>query len=209
MIDFMVSRLESAAATRRSLLDAARELLNEGGPLKVTLREVGARADVSRGAAYRHFADKESLLAAVGAETWDRITEELARVDPSTSASGAVVLKSALRALIAVGLGEPEVYRMMFTVPASDPEIAIQAATRAQNEFLRIVGSVVGDENAHLYGAMLLTSAHGISSMGASGHLSPDMWQTSLDAVVDALVDLVAERAGEDGRRGTTGRTSR
>ncbi|WP_235576966.1 hypothetical protein [Rathayibacter sp. Leaf296] len=45
---------------------------------------------------------------------------------------------------------------MMFTVPAVDPEIAIDAASRAQNEFLHIVGSVVGDEHAHLYGAILL-----------------------------------------------------
>ena len=195
MIEFMVSRLESTAATRRSLLDAARELLNEGGPARVTLREVGARAAVSRGAPYRHFADKESLLAAVGAESWDRITGELVRIKASPSAGNAALLKSALRTLIEVGLKEPEVYRMMFTVPASEPEVAIQAAVRAQEEFLRIVGSVVGDKRAHLYGAMLLTSAHGITSMGASGHLSPDMWQTTPDDVVSALVDLVAERA--------------
>lgn len=195
MIEAMVSRLESAAATRRSLLDAARELLNEGGPSRVTLREVGARAAVSRGAAYRHFADKESLLAAVGAESWDRITSELVQIRANPSVDPADFLKSALHALIEVGLTEPEVYRMMFTVPASDPEVAIDAATRAQEEFLGIVGSVVGDERAHLYGAMLLTSAHGITTMGSSGHLSPDMWQTSLDDVVGALVDLVAERA--------------
>jgi len=195
MIEAMVSRIESAAATRRSLLDAARELLNEGGPSRVTLREVGSRAEVSRGAAYRHFADKESLLAAVGAESWDRITEELAQIRATPSADHAAFLKSALHALIEVGLKEPEVYRVMFTVPASNPEVAIDAATRAQEEFLWIVGSVVGDDRAHLYGAMLLTSAHGITSMGASGHLSPDMWQTSLDDVVGALVDLVAERA--------------
>lgn len=80
----MVSRSESTAATRRALLAAARELLNEGGPQKVTLREVGARAELSRGAPYRHFADKESLLSAVGAESWDRITavlEHLGRSD--------------------------------------------------------------------------------------------------------------------------------
>lgn len=194
MICSMVSRLESAAATRRSLLDAARELLNEGGPARVTLREVGARAAVSRGAPYRHFADKESLLAAVGAESWDRITHQLAQVQVAPSVDRAALLKSALRALIEVGTTEPEVYRMMFTVPASDPEVAIHAALRAQEEFLRIVGSVVGDEHAHLYGAMLLTSAHGITTMGATGHLSPDMWQVSLDDVVDGLVDLVAQR---------------
>ena len=37
----MTSRLESAAATRRALLDSAAELLDGGGPGAVTLREVG------------------------------------------------------------------------------------------------------------------------------------------------------------------------
>ncbi|MEJ8284336.1 TetR/AcrR family transcriptional regulator [Curtobacterium citreum] len=188
----MVSRLESAAATRRALLDAARNLLTEGGPARVTLREVGARAEVSRGAPYRHFADKESLLAAVGAESWDRITAELAQIQASDSRSAVDRLRAALETLMAVARDEPEVYRMMFTMPSNDPEVAIAAAGRAQFEFLRIVGSVVGAEHAHLYGAMLLTSAHGIASMDASGHLSPQMWQTTPAAVVTALVDLVA-----------------
>ena len=52
-----MSRVESAAATRRALLDDAAALLDSGGPDAVTLREVGARAGVSRGAPYRHFAE--------------------------------------------------------------------------------------------------------------------------------------------------------
>lgn len=190
----MVSRLESAAATRRSLLDAARELLNEGGPPKVTLREVGARANVSRGAPYRHFPDKESLLAVLGAESWDRIAEQL-RTLPRADDDPAAVLRSALDALMIVGRDEPEVYRMMFTMPTQNPEIAIEAAGRAQTEFLRVVGGVVGDEQAHLFGALLLTSANGIASMQASGHLSPQMWQTTPEDVVSTLVRIIADSA--------------
>ena len=190
----MVSRSESAAATRRALLHAARGLLNEGGPQKVTLREVGARADVSRGAAYRHFADKESLLAAVGAESWDRVTDALTELHPTPSVDGATLLRSALDPLLAVGRDEPEVFRMMFTVPTKSPEVAIQAAGRAQMEFLHVVGSVVGDEQAHLYGAMLLTSALGIASMGASDSLDPRMWHTTPASVLDALVGMIADR---------------
>jgi len=191
----MVSRLESSAATRRALLDAARQLLNEGGPPRVTLREVGARADVSRGAPYRHFPDKESLLAAVGSESWDRISDQLKQLPHPTADDGATVLRSALNALIAVGREEPEVYRMMFTLPAQNPESAIAAATRAQTEFLRIVGGVVGPDRAHLFGALLLTSASGLASMEASGHLAPEMWQTTPDDVLSALVNLVADQA--------------
>ena len=58
----MTTRSESAAVTRHSLIDAAGVLLDLGGVEAVTLREVGARSGVSRSAAYRHFADKESLL---------------------------------------------------------------------------------------------------------------------------------------------------
>lgn len=188
----MVTRSESAAATRRDLLAAARELLAEGGPQAVTLREVGARAQVSRGAPYRHFADKDSLLAAVGAESWDRITGELAALHPGP-ADRAEVLTAALRTLLTVGRREPEVYRVMFTMPSGDPEIAVRAAGHAQDEFLRIVGAVVGDRWAHLYGAMLLTSAHGITSMAASGHLSEEMWRTTTDQLIESLIDLVVD----------------
>lgn len=83
---------------------------------------------------------------------------------------------------------------MMFTLPATEPEVAIEAAAHAQNEFLRIVGGVVGPEHAHLYGAMLLTSVHGIASMSGSGHLSPQMWQTTPQDLTEALISLVTER---------------
>ena len=56
-----------AANTRDALVDAAASLMDAGGVAAVTLREVGRQAGVSRGAPYKHFADKEALLAAVAA----------------------------------------------------------------------------------------------------------------------------------------------
>jgi hypothetical protein len=54
-----------AQPTRETLVSAAAELLDRGGPDAVTLREVGHLAGVSHNAPYKHFAGKESLLAAV------------------------------------------------------------------------------------------------------------------------------------------------
>ena len=52
--------------TRRdSLISAAAELLDRGGPAAVTLRAVGRAAGVSHNAPYKHFADKDDLLAAI------------------------------------------------------------------------------------------------------------------------------------------------
>jgi len=50
---------------RQALLAAGIELAGEGGPDAVVLREATRRVGVSPNAAYRHFADREALLAEV------------------------------------------------------------------------------------------------------------------------------------------------
>jgi len=59
---------------KQSLLDAALGLLAEEGPQAFTLREVARRAGVSHNAPYRHFKDKDDLLAEVAAQGFDRLT---------------------------------------------------------------------------------------------------------------------------------------
>ena len=51
-----------------ALVAAARQILDESGLHAVGLRETARRVDVSATAAYRHFANKEDLLASVAAE---------------------------------------------------------------------------------------------------------------------------------------------
>src|SRR5260370_17174591 len=53
---------------RRALLDEALRTIQTQGVEHLTLRTVGERLGVSRSALYRHFADKQALLATVGRE---------------------------------------------------------------------------------------------------------------------------------------------
>jgi AcrR family transcriptional regulator len=53
---------------RRALLEEALRTIQTHGVEALTLRSVGEKLGVSRTALYRHFADKPSLLAAVGRE---------------------------------------------------------------------------------------------------------------------------------------------
>src|SRR3974390_1512489 len=50
---------------RQALVRSALEILSEGGVDGLVLRAAARRAQVSAMAPYRHFADKEALLAAV------------------------------------------------------------------------------------------------------------------------------------------------
>ena len=77
MLLAVATRLETAAMTRRSLLEAAGALLDAGGPEAVTLREVGARTGLSRSAPYRHFANKETLLTVLATNALSELGEEL------------------------------------------------------------------------------------------------------------------------------------
>lgn len=215
MIGVMVTRAESAALTRRALLDAAAELLDLGGPEAVTLREVGTRAGMTRGAPYRHFADKSSLLTTLAAEGWERLSDQVHALRSDPGQSAAEKLRGTLRALIHVGRDQPHLYQILFRPraerpeqrggerldrirrqlcgPAGDPAPAVRAAGRFQDEFLAVVAGVVGEPNAPHYGALLLTGAHGIAGLELSGHLDADKWRTTPDELVDTLVRLVAD----------------
>jgi AcrR family transcriptional regulator len=69
---------------RNALIQAGLELLVEGGVQELDLRKVARRAGVSHAAPYRHFADKQALIAAINEEGFhllaDRIRSTLREV---------------------------------------------------------------------------------------------------------------------------------
>jgi AcrR family transcriptional regulator len=186
----VATRSETAAMTRRSLLEAAGALLDTGGPDAVTLREVGARTGVSRSAPYRHFTNKETLLTGLAANALNQLGDTLERLasddDPPEQS-----LRAALLSLVAIGRTRPHLYRLMFTTPAGDPTAAVRAAERTQDLFLDMVGRIVGPERARHYGALLLTTAHGATSFELSGHFVWDKWQTNAEQLIDTMIALL------------------
>ncbi|OBB17679.1 transcriptional regulator [Mycolicibacterium setense] len=185
-----MGRIESAAATRRALLDDAAALLDSGGPAAVTLREVGARAGVSRGAPYRHFVDKESLLTAVAAEGWDRMADQMSELRTDSGLAPTGKLRAALVGIIATSRRQPYLYRLMFEKPSGDPTAVVRAAQRLCDEFLAIVAEVVGEQDARRSAAVLLTAGHGTAELEMSGLLGTDKWHTTAEELVDTVVAM-------------------
>ncbi|MFF5097314.1 MULTISPECIES: TetR/AcrR family transcriptional regulator [Actinosynnema] len=193
----MVSRAESAATTRRALVDAAARLLDEGGPDAVTLRAVGALAGVSRGAPYGHFPDKEHLLAAVAERSWHRIGDDLDALVADGSLAADERLERALTGLLDVGRRHPHAYALMFAVPTEEHPGAVAAVSRTHDRFLGIVADVVGDpDQVGPVGALLMASVQGVVAMENSGHLTAEKWQATGDEVLRLLISRI-ERAPE------------
>jgi len=62
---------------RRVLIDAALQLVEEGGAEAVSVREAARRAGVSPGAPFRHFPSRDALMAAVAEEAQRRFRAEI------------------------------------------------------------------------------------------------------------------------------------
>ncbi|MGW4519775.1 TetR/AcrR family transcriptional regulator [Amycolatopsis sp. NPDC004378] len=187
----MVTRAETAAATREALVRAASELLDEGGPGAVTLRAVGARAGVSRGAPYGHFEDKAHLLTELAVNAWNALADEVGDLRAATPSAR---LERALLALIAVGRRQPHLYALMFSTPVAGDPVAAEAASRVESVYLALVADLVGERDARRYGALLMSSAHGIAGLELSGHLAKEKWEVDGDELVRTLVAAI--RAG-------------
>jgi AcrR family transcriptional regulator len=103
---------------REALLGAALRLISEVGPNAFTLREVARRAGVSHNAPYRHFRDREELMAAVSAQGFGELTR--AMVEGAQLESAAFDrLKRAGLAYVKFALRRPEHFTVMFDTPAS------------------------------------------------------------------------------------------
>lgn len=103
---------------QKALLETAVHLIGEVGPAGFTLREVARRAGVSHNAPYRHFADREELLAAVAAQGFRELTEAMmkaARQQPDALGR----LKQAGLAYVEFALRRPEHFAVMFDAPVS------------------------------------------------------------------------------------------
>ena len=62
---------------RESLLAAAESQLEKDGPSGLSLRKLGRQLGVTPGAPYRHFEDKDALLAALAVEGFRRLRTEM------------------------------------------------------------------------------------------------------------------------------------
>ena len=125
---------------REALLAAAVELIAEAGPAGFTLREAARRAGVSHNAPYRHFRDKDELVAAVAAQGFDELTQAMSKAAAKRKTTLDRLESSGL-AYVGYALDRPQHFTVMFDTALSDAaELARVSGARA---FETLVGFIV------------------------------------------------------------------
>jgi AcrR family transcriptional regulator len=98
---------------RQALIQAAVRTIDRDGVDALTLRSVGAALGVSRTALYRHFPDKETLLAAVAAEGFRTLQAALVNAWEGAG-RGEDGFRAQGHAYLTFGTSHPAHYRVMF-----------------------------------------------------------------------------------------------
>ena len=114
---------------RAALISAALAMLEEGAePGALSLREAARRAGVSAMAPYRHFADKDALLAAVATIGFERLAA--AQRDADHAGPPETALRAQGVAYVAFACANPALFRLMFGAgaPAKSDDLAKAAA---------------------------------------------------------------------------------
>jgi AcrR family transcriptional regulator len=122
---------------KAALLDAADTMLDEADAGAISLREVARRAGVSPTATYRHFADKEALLAALATRAFEAFGTAL--MDAAAQANDPLAAMG--QAYVRFALARPGRFRLMFGPLIGDrsryPELK-QAAGAAFDHMRRL-----------------------------------------------------------------------
>lgn len=101
---------------RQALIDSALALIKEKQDAKtLSMREVARRAGVSNAAPYRHFADKDALLAAVAAKGFRILANYLREGVNSVLGEPLQQLQASGVAYVKFAIAYPSYYRVMFS----------------------------------------------------------------------------------------------
>lgn len=114
---------------RQALVDAGLALLADSGPSGLSLRGVARKAGVSPAAPYHHFANKSELLAAIGAEGFELLEEELREARATAGCELGEDLSACGSAYVRFALAHPAHFRVMFRAEDGPKHPLVEAAS--------------------------------------------------------------------------------
>lgn len=174
---------------RAALIDAALALIGEKGATGFTIAEAARRAGVSAAAPYRHFRDRDDLIAAAAADGFARFADRLQAAWKDGGPGPLRATEALGRAYLDFARDEPAYFAVIFE---AEPEASGEAGLRAFGvleqaaEALLALAPEADRPPARLVACHLWSIAHGVAGVfarpgGARAPFSPeDMLDSAL-----------------------------
>jgi AcrR family transcriptional regulator len=122
---------------REALVEAALRLITERGLAGFAFAELARAAGVSPAAPYRHFRDRNALLAELARRGFEQLQADLEHAWNQGRPDPALAIERCGRAHLAFARRDPASYAAMFDFSTSDPDPALKAAADAAFAVIR------------------------------------------------------------------------
>ena len=180
----------------RALVETAVQMIRDEGVQALTLRGVGSRLGVSRTALYRHFDDKEALLARVASEGFKRFHDALAASVARAARRRADPLPAMATAYMRFALSNPSHYQTMFSGVLTDWERYPDLARHAEAAFNILLDTIRAEQQRGRIGRgdpldlaeIIWALSHGLAALGMAGQLQRTPAQLADLAVLGCTV---------------------
>lgn len=153
---------------RSALIEEGLVLLEEGKG-EISLRELARRVGVSANASYRHFANKDALLAALAAEGFQRLQHSQRELEDTVDGSERMI--AAGRNYLRFAYRHPALFRLMFGETSEQPA-GLKNASRAAYCALKesvVASNGISPEEAEAVALRAWALVHGLSHLLLSG----------------------------------------
>lgn len=158
---------------REALVQAALDLIAEKGPAGFTFADAARSAGVSSAAPYRHFRDREALIAAIAKRGFELFTEALRTAWDEGRPTPIGAFHRLGRAYLAFAREEPAYYSAMFEAGIAieaDPELrqaseAAYGVLRGATEALAALLPADTRPPAGMMSLHIWSMSHGIASL--------------------------------------------
>lgn len=178
---------------KSKIVAVAAELMSESKPIKLpTMREIASSAEVSLGAAYRHFESQDDLFLAVVASLFEDLELNIKHAAASAS-NRRDTLGAMATAYVLWGLRNPGGYQLLFET-TDDPKLLERGLRPGLHLVANISKVIAGSKKASVRDEQkvlsLWASLHGLVSL--RNHKLGMQWPNTAEAEVRSLLRMHA-----------------
>jgi len=175
---------------RGALIQAAVRCAESGGPEAVSFSALARTLGVTQAAPYRHFADRDELLAAAAAEAFRMMQSELRRAVARPSRRSP--LARLARAYLAFGTRRVGLYRLMYAGRLIErAPVGSELQRAVEDGFLNtldLFGPPEADAARQRIALKLWASIHGVVMLADQGLLPLKVRKLTAEELVDQVV---------------------
>lgn len=164
---------------KNALIQAGVEILTAEGLPALSLRKVAKRVGVSHAAPYAHFPDKQALIAAIAAEGYKKLVDQISQIIEEQADDPLAQLLEAAWAYIEFAKSEPGYFKLSFSGTVEQEQNYPDYVEQTQKGFALVVriiqacqqDRILKNVNVELMSIAIWGSIHGLAELTLGNQL--------------------------------------